>query len=402
MSGAYHGRVDCLNGVNYAPGAGVTTVVQEIFTNIYYAFLTHPNMTEIARRGNVGFWDEATPFTTNNWFVFRMNTVVENPFYTGTRTFPWYVLVQYSALGSVFGASPGNPGLVDNNQDSSSSPATIGVQFAIGVGGDQNPWNGSGALGSGVKGTPVWSPPSGGSALLVFPRSNNPDGAHVTNKENCTTLVSRSTAENGDTQPALSHIIMDDDSFFFAHSLNANHRYSALYFGEYVPRPGLNPDYPYVMLSSRAHNYPTLYGGFLPLPRYYTMGNRIGTGTGSSSSHGGGGVAVNATDGVRGAIIERYTGVMTDYRFHPNAFFSTRTFDEFPIPLWSWDEPGYNGYLGQVDFIRETCGLETRHRSTGSRYVIAGTTAVNAIQLTMPWPSGVIPGSIVSRTGVAF
>jgi hypothetical protein len=178
MAGTIRGKIECLHVSGNTQNQGQTyfTAVYKFLKQLEVAGVT----TEIARHGglsstaaNVNYYDEASPFLTNAWYVFRFNT-------NGSRTWPWYVFVQWAWGGtSDFGAAPGNPGLIQNSSTLPiATEVAVAVQCAIGFGGDENPWNGTtGAQAS--KGSVVWRvPANGGTNVAVFPRSNSPDWTH--------------------------------------------------------------------------------------------------------------------------------------------------------------------------------------------------------------------------------
>ena len=68
MAGTVKGKVDCYFNV-LGPTYDYRSVAQGAFTSLYNFFLSHPNMTLIARNGgnggtaaNVNYWDQANPF----------------------------------------------------------------------------------------------------------------------------------------------------------------------------------------------------------------------------------------------------------------------------------------------------------------------------------------------------
>lgn len=401
MSGSIRGRVECRHWVLSGLSTDHKVMAQEIFVNLYNTFKVHPNMTEIARNGGSGgsalslnYWDQANPFGNNAWFVFRMNTATENPAYLGTRTFPWYILVQWNRYDQgVFGASPGNPGLVNGVTFVSAADAHVTVQFAIGVGGDQNPWNGSGTLGTNTKGTPVWKVPTGGTDVLVWPRSNSSGGDHSTSRENCAAIYFRGANTVVGTH---ANFLLDDDSFLFLWSPESD-AYSASYFGPYTPAPSLNPTYPYVMLSTGG-------AGTMPFVTTNVCGNVAGTGYTPAAYPGGntGGIA-DVAGKVVGTYIDRYSLLDGSYLRNPNRQFSPAAFSEFPLAVYAYELPDDTGYLGQVDFIREVSGLSSYVRnSSGNRAVFGGSSTTTAVKLSIPWPVGVTPLSGYTRTGISF
>lgn len=386
MAGVNRGKIECYHLPYLTPLAG-----QEAFTSIYKFFQVHPNMSEIARHGglggnasNVNYHDEANPFLPNAWFVFRMNTATENPAYTGTRTFPWYVLVQWTRFDSAtFGSSPGNPGLSDGTSSGSGSSSIVSVQFAIGVGGDQNPWNGGGSLGTNTKGSPVWKTPTGGTTSYVFPRSNNVGGSHTTNKENGATVFRAFTGV-----ASRSHVVCDDDSIVFLSTDDLTQHFMT-FFGEFTPKPGSTQDYPYVMLGTGL--------SALPLARATTLGSTSGFAPNSA------GVPVNGS--VRSVILDRYTFALEATNCpSPNQVLGATTWDEFPLPVFAFEAPNNIGYVGQVDFVQEVSSIpHGALNGDGSKVVVgsSGTPILGSSRVTLPW--GNVPfGSGYQRSGFVF
>jgi hypothetical protein len=410
MTGQVRGRVECYHVPNVSEGRVIS---QEIFTNLYKTCLLHPNMTEIARHGglgggalNVNYWDEVNPFNNNAWFVFRMNTSAVNPLYLGPRTYPWYMLVQwYRGDQGLFGTSPGNPGLI-SGITGNSGDGRVGVQFAIGIGGDQDPWNGTGTLGTSVKGASVWKIPTGGTGVLVWPRSNNVGGAHATSMQNCTEIYFRNTGGFG-TGPSQCHIIMDDDNFLFVNRVLDTATYSFQYFGLYTPHPDLNPTYPMVSFGTGVNTGGG--GGIIPINVSAQHGSITGTGVdafsaGTTSNTGGVPGPNPAVDGVRGLYVDRYASLLfgADAR-QPNRFFNPAQCDEYPIPFMMYEHPAHYGYAGQVDFIREITSIPTHTRNTGvGDRMVFGSNTTASVKISAPWAAGILPGSGVTRGGVAF
>lgn len=406
MSGSIRGRVECLHAVRSGLATDHPLIAQEIFTNLYYTFLTHPNMSLIARNGglggtaaNINYWDQTDPFNNNAFFVFRMNTAIENVFYVGTRTFYWYVLVQWNRgnIGT-FGSAPGNPGLSGGINQSAAADGRVSVQFAIGVGGTQNPWNGTGTLGTNSKGSQVWVTPSGGSGVMVWPRSNNLGGAHNTNKENGCDLYLRNTNNALSTR---AHILMDDDAFLFVASNGDNDAFTITYFGPFVPRPGLSVTYPYLLLGTQTGTLPF---GLSTGAIFY--GSVAGTGITNGGDNNAGGVPIDypAPNSIRRMMVDRWPLTTTlNTGYEPNHYFSNPAYDEFPIPVWTHEVPLVS-YAGQIDFIREITQVESYMRNiAGDRTVFGGTAPMAGVpKLSVPWAIGVIPGSGFERTGVVF
>lgn len=270
MAGQVRGRLEVAfpNSYNAEPRRDV---FQAIFTAIYryHKYLeTLGIVTEIARHGgvsstaaNVNYWDETNPFKNNAWFVFRWNT-------NANRTWPYYVYYQFNRtdVGN-FTAAPASPSAILGVSATTYAYFAIGWQAAIGVGGDQNPWNGAGTMGQNTKGTPVWKIPSGGSAVHVFPRSNNIGGNHNTNKENCAGLYQN---DYGTSQPTRIHMWSDLDNFSWAWTGgDTGYYWIRQYTGLYQPRAGIpTPTYPFIQVAFNASLTATQHGDYAGTSNY--------------------------------------------------------------------------------------------------------------------------------------
>lgn len=398
MAGTVKGKIECyLNAMG--PTWSYRDHGQAVFKNLYDFFSAHPNMTQIARHGGVGgtaanvnYWDQTNPFLNNAWFVFRMNTAVQNPLYLGTRTYPWYVLAQwYRGDVGTFGASPGNPGLIDAGTGNPSY-SQVSLQFAIGIDGDQNPWKGSGTLGTNTKGTPVWGTPAGGTGSLVWPRSNSIGGVHATDKQNTATMFIQTGAST-----ARCHYLADDDSFVFLYE-QGTYNYSGTFFGQYVPRPDLTIPYPYVMFGTGS--------ALLPTSRTRAYGGPAGDGSGFEGTTNIGGIAgpYPVTDGLRSVMTDRYASMLeSNAMLSPNRNFLLSLNDEFPISVIMAEVPSYYGWLGQVEFLRETFNIEPMARkSDGTQAIMSGVQTMNSTKWVVPWAPAANMGHGTFREGISF
>lgn len=333
--------------------------------------------TEIARSGGgtttpryykLNYPWESNPVESNCWSVFRFNT-------NANRTWPWYFLVQANR-GDVnnFGIAPGNPGLVSGSAQSWVY-TMVGVQSAIGVGGDQNPWNGSGStMGDNLKGTPVWKTPTGGTGVLVFPRSNNLDGAHVTNKENCSDFYTYSDYTT--KKPTLLQFWSDDDSLILGLMPTQRGDMWVNYHGVYVPLPGITIAKPFVHFRQQAVN-----GG--------SYGTRAGTDS-------GGGI-VTGTNEVRTMGIYWYDEMW----YMPNRASVKRLDDIVPVMVGGMGEYFQGGILGSLptELIAATNGVNYSISKDGSKIVL-GQEETGFAQFVLPWsPAIPRPRIIVDPSG---
>lgn len=384
MSGQIRGKIECFlnegNGNNNA---------QAFFKSLYDFFVSHPNMTLVARNAgagkpavNLGYYDAADPFGNNCWAIFKMGATAAGG---GPRAFDYYVLIQHTMATAAFGASPGNPGLIIGS--TGSSDGIVGMQVALGVGGDGNPWKGVGAtLGANTKGTPVWGAPTAGTLAHVFPRSNNLGGSHVTNRENCAYLFSQYAYTAGSKYRA--HIIADDDSIVVASDLDDDNTYALTYVGPYTVRQGLAMSFPLIMVSTGSNILP------------FTVGTNYGPIAGNTYPEGG---AVHRDNniGVRSIFMERLNNLVNTTTIQPNRLFSTPEFDEFPVAFYI-DESPHEGYLGQLDFLREVGNIATHDTSSDKKRMVVGGSTLGSVKMTIPWDGSTTPKSGITRQGIDF
>lgn len=240
--------------------------------------------------------------------------------------------------------------------------------------------------------TAVWgSPPGGGTGYLPYPRSNSIGGNYYPQSQNMGPVW---YGPNSNTIATRVHIVADDDSFCIMTDPSDNSSYFCSYSGIYVPRPNLTVDTPYLTIDS----------GQTAIPFSVTDGTTFGDVLGTNAYQGG--IATsNNTNGVRGLQIDRYPTFMGDTSFHPNReSFSTQQFDEYDISVGVNETGGFNGFLGQINFIREVLNIATNYTKTDFTRIYVGSTTVGSVKLSVPWDSenDTIPRSGVTRAGVTF
>jgi len=402
MSGPFYGKVECRSntGTQY-------TNAQEVFKAVYdfFTFLESQNVVTIITRWNgdgagtgTDYHDGGAPFKTHAFFVVEWRTASTSPAngsYAGPRTQPFYTLVQFARSDQGAAYNSGTNGLpasifgVIQGTGLSSGSGVVGIQMAVGVGGDFNPWNGTINLGAAAKGDPVWkNPASGGTGRFVFPRSNQPlavvgTGAstpsHVTSQQNQVQLFYRAF----DGTAVRYHMVADYDGFSFHWDYN-NSLYAFNYHGIYTPRAGLTPTYPYVMLQGQ---------GALGMGTGNIYGDYAGT---NSTIQGGIAVETYGTD-VRGIILGRIDEVLSTTA-QPNRWFSPATYDEMPILMGPYDYHG--GLAGSLPWIREVANIANLDTSSDARKIVLGNTAtVSTPKIIVPWNNTVTHGSGVTREG---
>lgn len=395
MAGTLHGMIDCYIPPVLSSSYPQCENAQGLFTTVY-KFLKYLETlgitTEVARHGglsssvaSVNYWDETNPFRTNAWFVFRFNP-------SGARTWPWYLHFQwaghYGVLANYYGATPGNPGLENGVAPSTSTDSFVTSQAAIGVGGDENPWNGIGVMGSNQKGGrlsgsggagPIWTIPSGGTDVLVFPRSNYTGGSHATTKQNYTVHW----ASQGSNTVNRIHLLADDDNFLLMYDRGDDGDSTLYYYGMYTPLPGISVTYPFAAVdwSATAADIGPIAGG-----------------------SPGGGIAV-PSGGVRIVETSRMDLFQDEWTLTPNRFIvpAGNQYDVWK-PLLVVAETGHLGPVGEIEFWWEVTNvLPYATNSARTKVVIGGSTALQSRKLLVPWDGSSPPRRNYSvRTGVTF
>jgi hypothetical protein len=385
MGGQIRGKLECF--LNEANG---NNNAQALFKGLYDFFLAHPKATLVARNAgsgrsatDIGYYDSATPFGDNAWFVVKL-TRTDTDVPAGPRAFDYYVLFQYASSAVGFNTAPGNPGQMLGST-SSFSTGKIGVAVAVGVGGDGNPWNGAGAtMGANTKGTPVWKVPTGGSQVHVLPRSNNNGGSHSTSRENTAQIFSQSPSG---ALKSRAHIIADDDSFVIAVDNDDDNTYQVTFVGVMTPRQGLALSYPLVMIADN---------GILP----WTVNSIYGDTAGTQGQQGGA-IHRDNTIGVRQLYMERLNIFVNTTVLQPNRLFATPEFDEFPVAC-ALNELPHHGFLGQVEFVREVGNIATHDTSSDKKRCVVGTSTITTVKLSIPWDGATTPKSGITRQGLDF
>lgn len=397
MAGQVYGKIECSSLVGGADPE--QKYAQEIFKGLYdfLAYLESQNVVTIRSSyfgdtgSGTGYHDEANPFKTNAWVLAEWRTSTTspaNPTYAGTRSQPFYIFAQFARAdeGAFASAGSGSPVLFKGG-NIASGEAGVGIQMAVGVGGDLNPWNGTLAAGTGAKGNPVWKvPASGGTGVYVFPRSNSGSGAtagsHVASRQNLVGLYN----------PALSngtanryHFIADHDGLLILIDDGGDNVFGLHYSGVYAPRPGLTGVAPFIQINSTS------------LPLSTGTGTLYGDYTGTSSLNGG--IAFNGagTPEVRSLVLSRLDEMLSGSEIQPNRLFATPTYDEMPLLCGVRDV--VSGWAGTIDLFREIQNVANQERNPAGTKLIVGDNFTSSVKAIIPWNSAVTPLSGSTRGG---
>lgn len=363
-----------------------------IFTTLFNAIEAHPNTTRIALQYGLGgtgtnYWDVASPFGRNCFAVWRMNT-------SGARAWPYYIMMQ-SANGdgsaATLGAAPGDP--CTQISGTSNVAGHVVMQVAVGINGDENPWNGSSAndgtdskggsaalpVGGDGNGT-VWRhPDAGGSNVLVFPRSSSLGGS-----ENATMREAMAVYYSTTAVSQRYSIIMDDDSIWITSDPGGGGDVRHTCIGIINPHADLTVDRPLVA---------------------FQMGNIMPTSTIAETQ---GGVAFpDSSDVVTGPVRNvriDYPGAWTAGS-QPNPLFIPSQYDLTPLTL-RIEEPPINGIIGNFGasdgFFQFCFDVPVNSTNIGKTRMVLGSATTGTWKPCMPWDGVTIPGTNVTRQGITF
>lgn len=449
MAGHVRGTIECLLNANQSNAVDNTSYNTSFaFINLYNFFLNHSNCTIIASNygnnvsGTHGFagtgftYNQSTPTTTtsyNAWFVVRMNATALRPYDTW-HLFQWggngggSSTGQWEPTSWTFGESPGSPALICGGNFSSFGGACIAHSCAVGIGGSTggstlsntngygSPWNGTtNNNGADTKGSTVWTTPSGGTSFLVYPRSNAlPQGSYTADTQNMISLVTISNAANGKMR---QQILADDDSWVTLFDSTNTGNYQMASAGVYFAKPGLSASL--INYYQFCHGYNTN----ITTLNYAdaSTGSCYGTLVGTTDFEGGVGSYSYGSPTVRGIQFDQLQAFGTSTNTFPNLQ-NDGYYDELDIALGSIDNTtaaaGYvnanpqngpyfniNGYLGRINFIRQTYNVVANSVEDGYGRYYVGATATQAQQkYSVPWDNVnfTVPLTGTTPQGVTF
>ena len=311
------------------------------------------------------YHDEGSPAGENAW------TYAE--FDAGVKRFG--ILVQY-AVTSLFGASPGNPGLI-NGASNADGVAIAGALRADGG----SPWNGStNANGADTKGATVWT--AGGSTLYPLIRSNEAGGTHATNKENMIRCGQDLSLF------ARSHFVATENGIFHLFSSSDNGTYSGSYIGRYDVRSGADlVTEPYALITTGTTT------GFWALGSGTVYGDTAGT------NGRNGGLIGRTSDGCRNFSVNVGPSGQEDTTYQPNNLVTGTEYDAARIMLFQNETvTGFAGTLPEsvVFEVYNTPNHEINAAGTLA-YMAESTQAARKFGIS--WDTGAAPGNNSTREG---
>jgi hypothetical protein len=230
MSGTIVGKVDVYTNVVNNNGNQERFVALKRFLDLH---VTAGNATlHASNYGNgasgFNYHDEANPAGQNAFAVYKFLASAST-----NRTTDFYLLIQWADTDA-FGASPGNPGLLDN-----STTDGIGIQMAYREA-NGDPWNGTtNANGADTKGATVWT----GADMHLIHYDPADAGA---NQENCLRPI-----QDMITSPRRFHMVGDADTIVILDDFSDNGSIDYYtVFGVYKPFSGVVANSPYFLFCS--------------------------------------------------------------------------------------------------------------------------------------------------------
>lgn len=390
MAGTVRGKIECWSSTQ---DAGNNT--QEVF-KAWFDFMealdTAGVVTRVALQygsGGTGtdYHDGANPFGPNAFALYRWPS-------NGGRPEDVYLLGQWSDGSTNFGASPGDPGLI--NAGTGSSGGELAFAWACAFESDgttpANPWTGSTVNdGTDRKGAtpgtgPVWEAPVGGT-VSVWPRSNT-GGTHThdTDKENMVGLLVLGSSETGAYRYGF---IADNDNFFAYVDVDRNETFAWCWFGPITPRTGFSPLYSLSMVKDEG-----------PLDIAFQYGDTDG----NDSTEQGGFYNPNTGD-MEASVFTSLTDIMTEL-VQPSELGSSARFEEFPIYLYL--NTGLTDRKGTIGTVNPFLKVVGQTKSTDaapdlSRITLGGNfLSSTQFNITVPWDGTTNPRSNFTRAGVSF
>ena len=370
-----YGKIDCYLPLRTAYG----NCGKQLFTAIYKALLYFESQgvcEQIARFNGTGTtagdptWpDEAKPFGTNAWYVFRFPPSIN-------RTWPFYVHLHWSIWGVAYGLTDHPARYIGGDGNMYEQ---CGIQAARGIGSTNSIWNGTTLKdGTDIKGSaPYWVVPSGGSRVAVFPRSNGIGGDHETSKRNFHYLIN----QDADCIQRV-HIVTDGDALVIVNTVGSN-AYGLTYIG---------------MLDSDPIATEGVMG-FLRMRIPWDANWAYGDKTSSYDpeiSVDYGREMISASD--RGIILNNSAST-----YYPSKLFTPNLYTTNSIDIWA-AEGGLGGYAGKMrsNLIIETYGLPSHTVNGDLTWAFFNNNTSSTFSLGLAWDGVSVPGFSTSNEGVEF
>jgi hypothetical protein len=370
VSGTVRGRIEGrVTGLNEFLTAGT------IFKTFFDFLEAHPGTTRVALYyGTAGtgtdYHDGANPFGNQCFAVWRFNT------HAG-RTWPFYVCLYTPSYTSGTGA--GSP---DDFAYEGASPVNgtgyVMMSACVGIGGDENPWNGSlNNDGTDTLGTPRWAAPGGGgTAYYAVPHSSNVGQAFAANANDAIGIFTETAA------PAACRyaIIADDDWLMFAVDDTDNSAYNQIgLIGMYEPESWVTPVRPFCGVR---------------LDGAITTGQKV-----------------DNQGMIVGLLGPRLLGITWNEGMFATALQPDENADQGSGPefipqrvgLYSEETPGERGFLGWApDLFQVVYNMNKLDTDQALLRANLGSGTPPQTNPLLAWDGTTIPGTGVTREGIAF
>lgn len=348
-----------------------------------------------------GYWDTSPSATpgTNAWAVFRF----------GNAQIPFNVLIQVvninSANVTTLGANT-NVTVPASNVGNQSTYYGVLITVAQRLDGT-NPWAGGTAnVGADAKATTVWTP--GTSTLIAYPRTNSVGGGFATNREGCMNLnyVNLQVATGGANDQTndiynygtRSQFLADENNLLIVDDTGANGNNKHFYFGKYVPRPGVNPQAPYVCMNQMYQLHDPIVARY----NYGSVNQTVGVNNYATTIGDGGICHPTASNGVKLVYPDYVANAMSTF-YQPNRTVTNQSrYELFPVYI-GMNESTTVGLLGSIDFFRLISNVPTYYTNSEKTLAVFGGSSGNTTtKLAIPWDGKTSPGSGISREGIDF
>ncbi len=339
---------------------------------------------------------------SNAWACFRFSSA-SNPF---------YLLLQSSEPAATFGATPGNPAVVNVTSNNGM------IAFSVAAMDDGlNAWNGSTkADGSDYKGTPVWN-----TASYVFPRRNNIGGDRNTTKDGMMSLRATTVANfNLQTEWYSNHdvgfhFIIDQNNFLSIYELGSGRRCAiANWVGKYIPTAYSSTSSMQLACINNCDRYISKpFNGIALDYDTASTGGTYGGLNGITIKQGDGGIAFKSgsTQLVKSMNVDWYISAKTS-NGHPNLIANSTSsiYNASNIFVVVAETP-YFGLAGYIDFFRFVRDLPSNSLLNSGKFAyfnggdfdFDGDSSQMWPGIIVPWDaSAKTPGTYFGKEGVQF
>lgn len=365
----------------------VKHIFTQFYTRLYTASVTGMLELVALQFGNGGSGTAGSPvFGDRAFAVFRWKKSGDVGI-TTTRTHSFYLLIQYSADGTITGVE--GPGAIGNNTNIAS--CMLGVAVGIGDSGasDASPWTGStNADGTDIKGSPVWG---GATDIFLYPRANARDGT-ASNKRDLARVIAHTGGPG--TVSTRAHMVFDEDNIAFFVSPDDNGLYDMLAVVRSSPRSAIASSLPVPPMTMLRHALGLPFAaGLYPANLNHYDGNLNGGTLGRTG---------NLTFDT--VCVQLGTGPFLDTNWEPNKQLEPNVYEEAPIEYAVNDLDGRNGRMGNLGPFLRVCMNVASHstNSTRDRAVFAPTAASTDWRWVVAWDGATDPGVNVVPDGIAF